>query len=125
MGLFSFLKPKKNNLDELLHNLSNSMFPKGEKDITAGAEELLNILNNKIDKNEAILIFKKSTVISRVSEEFDKERLKRHLEGYCLPYFDEMQLDQFYRYLIALKAAMMINRRTPSEVRRDGDAYFW
>ena len=125
MGLFSFLKPKKNILDELFHNLSNSMFPKGEKDINAGVEELLNILNNKIDKNEAILIFKKSTVISRVSEEFDKARLKKHFEGYCLSHFDEKQLDQFYRYLVALKAAMMINRRTPSEVRRNGDAYFW
>jgi hypothetical protein len=31
MGLFDFLKPKKNPLDEMLDNLSNSIFPKGEK----------------------------------------------------------------------------------------------
>jgi len=33
MGLFDFLKPKKNPMEEMMEKISNSIFPKGEKDI--------------------------------------------------------------------------------------------
>ncbi|GEM_PF-1441217 len=125
MGLFDFLKPKKNPMEEMMEKISNSIFPKGEKDIDAGTKELLYILNYKIDYDTAKSIFLRSAVISRISEKFDKERLKTHLAGYCLQHFSDEQVEKFHEYLIALSAAMMIHRRTPSEVRREGDTYVW
>ncbi|MFZ4590646.1 MAG: hypothetical protein ACOYN6_06590 [Ignavibacteria bacterium] len=46
MGIFNFLKPKPSKIDEMMHQLSNEMFPKGEKDINACVDELLFILNH-------------------------------------------------------------------------------
>lgn len=125
MGLFDFLKPKKSPLNEHMERLSNSMFPKGQKDIDAGTNELLFILKNKISRETAQGIFLKSIAISRISQKFDKERLRAHLAGYCLQHFSEQQLDDYYNYLSALTAAMLVHQRTPSEVRRQGDAYIW
>ena len=125
MGFFDFLKSSKNPMDEIFEKMSNSIFPKGEKDIDAGTKELLHILNNKIDYNTAKSIFLKSVVISRISESFDKERLRTHLAGYCLNHFNDAQVANYYNYLVALSAAMMIHRRTPSEVKRNGDIYSW
>ena len=125
MGLFDFLKPKKNPMEEMMEKISNSIFPKGEKDIDAGTKELLHILNNKIDYDTAKSIFLKSAAISRISEKFDKERLKSHLAGYCIQHFSDEQVEKFHGYLTALSAAMMIHRRTPSEVRREGDKHVW
>ena len=125
MGLFDFLKPKKNPMEELFEKMSNSTFPKGDKDINAATNELLYILNNKISNEEAKGIVLKSVAISRISKEFTKERLKRHLAGYCLQHFNESQVEKYHGYLTALAAAMMIHQRTPSEVRREGDGYVW
>lgn len=128
MGLFDMFKSKRTPMNQLLEfkeQLSNSIFPKGEKDIAAGTNELLHILNNKIDYDTAKNIFLKSIVISRISENFDKDRLITHFQGYCIEYFENSQIDQYYGYLIALKAAMICRRRTPSEVRRDGANYVW
>ena len=125
MGFFDFLKPPPNPLGEIFEKMSNSIFPKGEKDIDAGTKELLHILNNKIDYDTAKSIFLKSVVISRISESFDKERLRAHLAGYCLNHFNDAQVASYYNYLVALSTAMMIHRRTPSEVKRNGDIYSW
>jgi hypothetical protein len=125
MGLFDFFKPKPNPLADFYGKMSNQIFPKGDKDINAATSELLNILNNKISKETAKSIFFKSVMISRMSENFDKERLKAHLEGYCIQHFTEAQIQNYFNYLVALKAAMAIHRRTPSEVRREGETYVW
>lgn len=110
---------------EFKEKLSNSIFPKGERDIDAGTKELLYILNNSTDYETAKNIFLKSIVISRIAQNFDKGRLKSHLQGYCIQHFNENQIDLYYGYLMALKAAMDYSRRTPSEVKRDGDNYVW
>ena len=125
MGLFDFLKPKKTELDDNLSQLLKAFFPKGETDISAGTNELLLILNNTIDKNEARNIFVKSVSMSRVASNFDKERLVNHLRGYCLQHFNEKQLDKFFDYLTALTVAMKVHGSSPVEIKRDGDAYVW
>ena len=51
----------------------NSRFPKGDKDINAAANELLNILNNRISQDEAQEIVRLSTGISRISRDFTKD----------------------------------------------------
>lgn len=122
MGLFS---KKKKPMNDMMAQMSASIFPKGEKDINAVTDEIILILQNKINRKEATNIALKSVFISRMSKEFDVERLKAHLAGYCLQYFNDDQVKKLHDYLTALSAAMMTHRRTPSEVRRDGDAYVW
>jgi hypothetical protein len=124
MGLFDFLKPKKNNeLNDTLAHMLNSFFPKGEKDINAVTDELLRILNNRIGREEARNIAVKSVSISRISEKFDEDRLKAHLKGYCLHHFNDKQVKQFHGYLAFLTVADVMFRKTPSEVKCDGDMY--
>ena len=126
MSIFNLFKAKKSNpFEEIREKMMNSMFPKGPKDIDAGAKELLYILNNKIDIQTSRTIFMKSYTICTVAEKFDVERLKTHLKGYCIQHFEEKQIEQFYSYLVALNTAMTVNRRTPSEVRREGNSYLW
>lgn len=125
MGLFDFLKPKLNPMADIFERMSNQIFPKGQKDIDAATSELLFILNNKISRDAAKSIFLKSVVISRISENFDEERLKAHLAGYCIEHFTESQIQNFFNYLVALKTAITVNQRTPSEVRREGEIYIW
>lgn len=125
MGLFDFLKPKKSELNDSMAHLHASIFPKGEKDMNAVTEELLLILNNKINKNEATDIALKAIAISRISQNFNRDRLKSHLAGYCLHHFNDRQIDKFYNYLAALSTAWTIHQRTPSEVKRVGDDYLW
>ena len=86
---------------------------------------MLYILNNKIDSSIAENIFVKSSAISRIAKDFDKERLKLHLSGYCIQYFNDSQIDKYYNYLKTLSIAMLIDNRTPSEVRRVGENYVW
>ena len=76
MGLFDFFKPKKPKTNEVFEKISNQMFPKGEKDINAGADELMRILKNKINKDLAKNVFLKSMAISKIVENFDEERLR-------------------------------------------------
>ncbi|MFZ4402323.1 MAG: hypothetical protein ACOYO1_19995, partial [Bacteroidales bacterium] len=83
------------------------------------------ILNNKINFKEAQLIILKSVAISRITKKFDKARLLSHLEGYCINHFNDKQVDDFYKYLVALSSAMSFNRRTPSEVKRENESYIW
>ena len=128
MGLFDFLNPKKRRTQKVIKDLQktmNSRFPEGDKDINAAANELLCILNNRISQDEAQEIVRLSTGISRISSDFTKERLRRHLAGYCLHHFTEAQLEEFYHYLTALTQAMSFDGKSPSEVRRIGDLYVW
>ena len=86
------------------------------------------ILNHSISLNEAKAIITKSYIICLLASEkdkFDKERLKLHLSGYCIQYFDEKQLDEFYNYIMAINSARIFSRRTPSEVTKQGDKYLW
>jgi len=108
-----------------VEKMTDRAFPKGERDIEAGAKELLNILNNTIEPDFAKVIFVKSVAISRITDKFDKERLRDHLSLYCIKYFNDDQIEKFYEYLTVLTKAMIINGRTPSEVKREGDSYVW
>lgn len=125
MGLFDFLKTKPSKVHELFIKMEANIFPKGEIDRNAVVNELLNILDNKISRSEALDIFLKSVFISYFSENFDIDQLRDHLMGYCLDRFSENQLDRFYKYLLAIKAANRFSRKSPSEIWREGDAYFW
>lgn len=128
MGLFDFLNPKKRRSIKIIKDIQvimNSRFPNGDEDINAAANELLYILNNKICQDEAREIVRLSTGISRISRDFTKERLRRHLAGYCIHHFTESQLEEFYYYLIALARAIVVHGKSPSEVKRKGDLYVW
>jgi hypothetical protein len=123
MGLFDFLKPKKNELNESFAHMSSSFFPKGEKDIDAVTESILFILNNKISKDEAKNIAIKSVAISRISDEFTEIRLIAHLSRYCLHHFNDDQIKTFHGYLSFLKIGSMRFGKTPSEIIRQGDKW--
>jgi hypothetical protein len=124
MGLFKHRKSE-TDMGKMMDQFSNSIFPKGPKDINAGTNELLFILDNRVDFENAKSIFLKSVSISRLSDKFDEERLRNHLQGYCIQHFNDKQIEQFYEYLNALKSAMLNQRRTPSEVKRQGNEYEW
>ena len=124
MGLFDFLKPKKNDeFKETIAHMTASMFPKGEKDINAVTDAVLYILDNKIGRDEAKNIALKSVAISRLSKEFSKERLRLHLSGYCLHHFNDKQVETLHGYLSFLIIADTMFRKTPSEVVRQGDGW--
>jgi hypothetical protein len=125
MGLFDIFKPKKDPIKELYEKMSNQMFPKGQKDIDAGTKELLLILNNKISFETAQGIFLKSMGISFITKNFDEARLRTHLAGYCLHYFSDNQVKEYFDYLNVLNIANRIHRRTPSEVKRQEGGYIW
>lgn len=107
MKLFDFLKKSKsaNNseLKEIFGKMTKEIFPNGQKDIDERTNILLRILNNKIDKQTANTIVIRSSSIcytSNLRGEFDLERLRQHLAGYSLQYFDEKQLQDFYILLV-------------------------
>jgi hypothetical protein len=124
MGLFDFLKPKKNPMEDMMQKMHNSLFPKGQKDMDAATDELLQILNNKVSRNEASTILSKSIAISAISSNFTEERLRQHLAGYCLQHFSAAQVRRFYDYLGSIATARMSNR-TPSEITRTATGYTW
>lgn len=127
MGFFDFLKPKQNNQkNDNFARWDATWFPKGEMDINYAIKELLFILNNKIESSEAETIIIKSIAISNIAQEFNKERLKLHLAGYCLNHFNEAQIDAFYNYLQACKVGRLMNQKTPSEITRlEDNGYAW
>ena len=120
MGFFDFLKPKPSPLNDTFAHMSANFFPKGEKDINAVTNAVLNILNNKISREEAKNIAVKSVVISRISKDFNKERLKQHLASYCLQHFNDVQIETFY-LLLGVLAVKAMEGLTPSELIRQGD----
>ena len=124
MGLFDFLKPKKSELHDTLAQMNASIFPKGKKDMDAVTDELLRILNNKISRDEAHGIAIRSVIMSRIAENFDEDRLRAHLAGYCLNHFNDEQLTQFHGYLAFLTIASVMFRKTPSEVKCNGDMLY-
>ena len=40
--------------------------------------------------------------MSRLAKNFDEERLRAHLAGYCIEYFNETQIKSLYHYLMAI-----------------------
>lgn len=125
MGLFDFLKPKQDNLQDTTAALLKSFFPKGQEDINAGTNMLLLILNNRIGREEAQNILIKAVSISRISSSFDEARLHTHLSGYCLHHFNQAQVNSFYNYLLALTMSQKFNNISPAGVRKEGEAYVW
>jgi hypothetical protein len=108
MGLFNFFKKNKSTnsseLNEFFAKMTKEIFPNGKKDIDKRVNSLLRILNNKIDAQTAKRIVLKSSSICYMSSSrgnpFEIERLRQHLAGYCLQYFDEKSLQDFYILLI-------------------------
>jgi hypothetical protein len=107
MGLFKFFKKNKstNNaeLNALMDKTLKDIFPNGQKDIDERTNVLLRILNNKIDVKTAKTILMRSSSIcytGNLRGAFDVERLRQHLAGYCLQYFDEKSLQDFYILLV-------------------------
>jgi hypothetical protein len=125
MGFLDFFKPKHKELNISLQQMINAFFPHGEKDVETGTQELLHILNDTIDEKEARIIFIRSFSLCCISKKFDKARLKSHLKGYCIQHFNENQIEKFHGYLSALIFARVFRGKTPSEVIRKGNSYFW
>lgn len=107
MGLFDFFKKTKPNnsseLNDWRDKAFKEIFPNGDKDINERTNSLLHILNNTIDVETAKSIVIKSSSIcylSNLKNEFDIERLRQHLAGYCLHYFNDKTLQDFYIYLV-------------------------
>jgi hypothetical protein len=101
-------KKKKDKLQALLGEMNKAIFPNGQADIDAGTNELLNILNYKIDRETAQTIFMRSASICYTTtnmfnngEGFTKERLKQHLAPYALQHFNSKTLSDFYKYLLS------------------------
>jgi hypothetical protein len=107
MGLFNFFKKNKsaNNseFNELVGKVTKTIFPNGREDIDERTNVLLRILNNKIDAQTARTILLRSSSLaytSNLRKAFDIERLKQHLSGYCLQYFTDKALQDFYILLV-------------------------
>jgi hypothetical protein len=107
MGLFDFFKrgkPTNNSeLNEWVDKTLKTIFPNGQKDIAERTNVLLRILNNKVDVKTARTILLRSSSLcytTNLRKAFDVERLKQHLAGYCLQYFDEKSLQDFYILLV-------------------------
>lgn len=91
-------------LDDIIKNTLKDIFPNGEADIKSGTDELLRILNYRIDAKTARDIFIKSSSICYITSQkdgFSVERLKQHLAPYALHYFSDNALSKFYFYLIS------------------------
>lgn len=123
MGFFDFLKPKKSELEETMEKLSASIFPKGRLDIDAVTFELMRILNERIGYIDAKNIALRTVPLSRIAKNFDEERLKLHLKGYCLHHFSEQQIKRFHGYLVFLSVASDMYGKSPSEVKCNNGTY--
>lgn len=125
MGLFNFLQFRKNPEEKRLEDKAKPMCPKGKKDIQAGTEELLYILDDKVDYKMAKTIFLKAITASRLSKKFKRDKLEEHLAEYCIQYFTPTQIDKFHRYLESLQVAMSIRGKSPADVEKKGHSYTW
>jgi len=130
MGIFDFLKPKRDKLTDYSLSFLKMVFPNGEIDYEVGTNEILNILNNSVSKDIARNIFIKSTVLCRVvamkkdgENKFDLARLKLHLSGYCIQYFTDDQIERLYDYQISLLTASLLGK-SPKDVKRSGSGYY-
>ena len=119
MGLFSKSKKTKGPMEELMKRI----FPNGKPDIISGTDELLSILHSKISRDIAQNIFVKSMAICVMTEKFDVERLKIHLDGYCKDVLNETELQKFYEYLVARKISLMMGAKRVFR-NQDGN-YAW
>ena len=117
---FKKSKPLQSNLSEI-----KKFLPNGEADIGAGTNELLLILNNSIDEQEAREVFINCFMMSKLPLRLDRERLEKHLESNNIHHFNNVQMDKFLSYLTALTVAMNIFGCSPNDVERDGDGYIW
>ena len=131
MGFFDFLKPKRNEALEAAQALLKQVFPNGEADYQAGTNEVLYILNNSVSKEIARNIFTKSTLICRIvsmkegeDNEFDIERLRVHLSGYCIQYFNEDQVKRLHNYQAALFASSLFGK-SAKDLKRLKQGYSW
>ncbi len=131
MGFFDFLKPKKNEFVELAQGALSEIFPNGELDYNSGTDEILDILNHSISKDVARNIFVKSTLICRIvtqkeegKNKFDVDRLRLHLSGYCIQYFNEEQVKRLHGYQITLLVASL-SGKSPKDIKRIEDGYAW
>ncbi len=131
MGFFDFLKPKKNEALEAANAMLKQVFPNGELDYKAGTNEILEILNHRVSVDVARNIFVKSTMICRIvsskndeNSKFDVDRLRVHLSGYCIEYFNEDQIQKLHGYQVSLLAASFFGV-SAKDVRRTGSGYAW
>ena len=106
--------------------LFREMFPQGAKDVYAGVKEVQHILGGRIARKEALNIFVQSyTLMTRREGDLDKDRLTRHLKGYCWEHFDDAKVDALllYLHMVKLSAAM---GGSPASVRRTAEGgYEW
>lgn len=131
MGFFDFLKPKKNEALEAATAMLKQVFPNGELDYKAGTNEILEILNHRVPVDVARNIFVKSTMICRIvsskndeNSKFDVDRLRVHLSGYCIEYFNEDQIQKLHGYQVSLLAASFFGV-SAKDVRKTGSGYAW
>lgn len=101
------------------------LYPNGKVDYDAGVNELLSILDNKIDRQTASGIFSKARACAHTSSDFSADRLRLHLQPYALHFFNDYQLDRFFRFLMSCSILALTQHKGPSEIRIvNGDYYF-
>jgi len=102
MGLFDlFNKNNKRELQNSNNEIFNDLFPNGEEDVKLGANYLIEILKNKVSYNEARFIYIKSFSLSKISNNFDIQRLKQHLYS-TNQSFSEKQIQDFYVFIMKM-----------------------
>jgi hypothetical protein len=121
MGLADFFDPNDENMATQMQQVSEYLFPLGDKDKEAGTNEVLYTLKNSVDRDLALNIFIKTSFMSRFSGKFDQNDLKTHLANYCLEHFNDQQIANHYNYLMATANARMLYGSPPSQITRETD----
>lgn len=122
--MFGFFKKKKkvSIIDEKLKEiLTPAIFPNGMQDIEAGADMLLYIIKNALERDLAKSMFASSLIIATNQEPFNLEKLKEHINLYELPVFNEVQFKNLYNYLHTILTVKMLFKEAPLDVKRVKD----
>ena len=107
------------SMEEMMAQMSQALFPNGDQDIQAGANELLYIVKNDIDAEGATRVFMKSAFISRFFAGFNVAKLQEHLvSNLATQYFNEHQLHNYYRYLQSLNFVDFLYQTPLSQLSR-------
>lgn len=122
MGLSDFFDPSDQNMAAQMQQVSDYLFPLGDKDKEAGTREVLYTLKDSVDKDLALNIFIKTSFLSRFSGKFDQDDLKTHLAGYDMASLNNQQVANHFNYLMAIANARMLYGSPPSQITREQDA---
>ncbi|OJJ19029.1 hypothetical protein BKI52_19610 [marine bacterium AO1-C] len=105
------------SMEEMMAQMSQALFPNGDQDIQAGAQEFVHLVKNAVDLEGATRVFMKSAFISRFFAGFSVAKLQDHLvSNLADKYFNECQLKNYYRYLYSLTFVDFLYQKSPSQL---------